>query len=55
MQELQAWSSDSLVDVYNDNSAKDMKWKGLDKLRAALEQESLKEELDEIENSGMGD
>ena len=51
IQELQAWSSDALVDIYNDNTAKDMKWKGLDKLRAALEQESLKEELDEIENS----
>ena len=50
VQELQAWSSDALVDIYNDNTAKDMKWKGLDKLRAALEQESLKEELDEIEN-----
>lgn len=53
VQELQAWSSDTLVDIYNDNTAKDMKWKGLEKLRAALEQESLKEELDEIENGGM--
>jgi site-specific recombinase XerD len=53
VQELQAWSSDALVDIYNDNTAKDMKWKGLDKLRAALEQESLKEELDEIENSDI--
>ena len=55
VQELQAWSSDALVDIYNDNSAKDMKWRGLEKLRAALEQESLKEELDEIENGGMDD
>lgn len=53
VQELQAWSSDALVDIYNDNTAKDMKWKGLDKLRAALEQESLKEELDEIENGSV--
>ena len=53
VQELQAWSSDALVDIYNDNTAKDMKWKGLDKLRAALEQESLKEELDEIDNSDV--
>lgn len=53
VQELQAWSSDALVDIYNDNTAKDMKWKGLDKLRAALEQESLKEELDEIENGDI--
>ena len=51
IQELQAWSSDALVDIYNDNTAKDMKWKGLEKLRAALEQESLKEELDEITGS----
>lgn len=50
VQELQAWSSDALVDIYNDNTAKDMKWKGLDNLRAALENESLQEELDEIEN-----
>lgn len=55
IQELQAWSSDVLVDIYNDNTAKDIKWKGLEKLRAALEQESLKEELDEIENEGMDD
>lgn len=53
VQELQAWSSDALVDIYNDNTAKDMKWKGLEKLRAALEQESLKEELDEIENGDI--
>ena len=51
VQELQAWSSDTLVDIYNDNTAKDMKWKGLDKLRAALERESLQEELDEIINN----
>lgn len=53
VQELQAWSSDALVDIYNDNTAKDMKWKGLDKLRAALEQESLREELEEIENGDI--
>lgn len=53
VQELQAWSSDALVDIYNDNTAKDMKWKGLEKLRIALEQESLREELDEIENGGI--
>jgi len=53
VQELQAWSSDALVDIYNDNTAKDMKWKGLEKLRIALEQESLREELDEIKNGGI--
>jgi site-specific recombinase XerD len=36
VQELQDWSSDSLVDLYNDATAKDRKWKGLDKLKAAL-------------------
>ena len=49
VQELQAWSSDTLVDIYNDNTAKDMQWKGLDKLRAVLEQESIAEDLDEID------
>ena len=49
IQELQKWSSDSLVDIYNDTTAKDRKWKNLDKLKAALEAESFKEELEEIE------
>lgn len=49
IQELQKWSSDSLVDIYNDATAKDRKWKNLDKLKAALEAESFKEELEEIE------
>lgn len=50
IQDLQKWSSDSLVDLYNDSTAKNRKWKNLDKLRVALESESLKEDLDEIEN-----
>lgn len=49
IQELQKWSSDSLVDIYNDATAKDRKWKNLDKLKAALEEESFEEELDQIE------
>ena len=49
IQELQKWSSDALVDIYNDATAKDRKWKNLDKLKAALEAESFKEELEEIE------
>lgn len=53
IQELQKWSSDALVDIYNDATAKDRKWKNLDKLKAALEEESFKAELDEIENSDM--
>lgn len=36
VQELQQWSSDTLVDLYNDNTAKDRKWKGLEKLKDAL-------------------
>lgn len=53
IQELQKWSSDALVDIYNDATAKDRKWKNLDKLKAALEEESFKAELDEIENGDM--
>ena len=49
VQSLQDWSSDSLVTLYCDTTAKDRKWKGLDKLKAALEQESLRAELEEIE------
>ena len=40
VQELQKWSSDSMLKIYNDNTAKDMKWKGLGKLKAHLEQNS---------------
>lgn len=50
IQELQQWSSDQLVDIYNDNTAKDIKWKGLAKLRAELERISFEEELEEINN-----
>ena len=39
IQELQGWSTDTLVDLYDDNTAKDREWKGLAKLRAQLEQE----------------
>ena len=41
VQELQNWSSDSLVDIYNDNTAKDVKWKGLEKLKAALNNDNI--------------
>lgn len=40
VQELQSWSSDALVDLYNDNTAKDVKWKGLAKLKEQLEKET---------------
>ena len=39
IQELQKWSSDALVDLYNDNTAKDRKWKGLTKLKEHLDGE----------------
>lgn len=42
VQELQDWSSDTLVNLYNDATIKDRKWKSLDKLKNALEQDSLK-------------
>ena len=38
VQELQQWSSDTLVSLYNDATVKDRKWKGLDNLKQALEQ-----------------
>ena len=44
VQELQQWSSDTLVTLYNDSTAKDRKWKGLDKLKEALEKEKIKSE-----------
>lgn len=47
VQSLQQWS-DGVIDIYNDSTAKDRQWRSLDKLRAALEQEALEEELDEI-------
>ena len=36
VQELQHWSSSEMVKIYNDNTIKDRKWKGLDKLKNAL-------------------
>lgn len=44
VQEMQQWCSDQLCDLYNDNTAKDRKWKGLDKLRTALEQDKVNQE-----------
>lgn len=38
VQELQDWSSDTLVNLYNDSTLKDRKWKNLDKLKDALGQ-----------------
>lgn len=55
VQSLQSWSSADMTDLYNDMTAKDRQWKNLDKLRSALEQESLNQELDEIENESSNE
>ena len=39
VQELQDWSSDTLVNLYNDATMKDRKWKNLDKLAQALKED----------------
>lgn len=49
VQALQDWSSDELVSLYCDSTAKDRDWKGLVKLRAALEHEALVNDLDVAE------
>ena len=51
VQELQDWSSDTLVNLYNDATIKDRKWKSLGKLKDALEKESSQEELGENKTS----
>lgn len=39
VQELQQWSSDQMLKIYNDNGIAERKWKGLDKLKNQLEKE----------------
>ena len=39
VQELQQWSSDTLVSLYNDATMRDREWKGLKKLKATLDEE----------------
>lgn len=59
VQEMQDWSSDTLVNLYNDMTMKDRTWSGLSKLKLALEQESKEEVKTEIETEngteGNGD
>lgn len=43
IQELQGWSTDTLVDLYDDNTAKEREWKGLAKLKAHIESEGGEE------------
>lgn len=50
VQNLQSWSSDTLVDIYNDNTIKDRKWKGLDKLRDALKSDTNESSVLNINN-----
>lgn len=45
VQTLKDWQSDVLVSVYDDSTAKDRKWKGLDKLKSALEQDKINQSL----------
>ena len=49
VQEMQNWCSDQLCDLYNDNTAKDRKWKGLDKLKTALEQDEMVQKTQQVE------
>lgn len=39
VQEMQDWSSDTLVNLYNDATAKDRTWAGLKKMKNALAEE----------------
>jgi site-specific recombinase XerD len=41
IQYMQDWSSDSMVNLYNDNTLKDKKWKCLDKLKEGLQNNSI--------------
>ena len=43
VKEIIAWESSDMVDVYNDLTVKERTFKGLDKLKAAMEQENKQE------------
>lgn len=51
IQAMQDWQSGELVDLYCDLTTKDRKWKGLDKLKDALEAESIKNEIEAIKSA----
>ena len=42
VQEIIGWTSSDMVAIYNDSTAKDRKWKGLEKLKVAIEKENNK-------------
>jgi integrase len=45
VQELQSWSTADMVKIYNDLTAKDRKWKGLDKLKNHLDDKDKDETI----------
>lgn len=47
VQEIVGWTSMDMVSIYNDATAKDRKWKGLNKLKVALEQDAKNDSVDE--------
>lgn len=51
IQEIHGWCSSDLVDLYTDLTAKERKWKGLDKLRASLDALALQDEIDDVLNN----
>jgi len=50
VQELQSWSTSDMVSIYNDMTAKDRKWKGLDKLKNRLNKDKNEETIKEESN-----
>lgn len=40
VQDIIGWTSSDMVAIYNDSTAKDRKWKGLEKLKVALQEEN---------------
>lgn len=42
VQDIIGWTSSDMVKIYNDSTAKDRKWKGLEKLKTAMAQENDK-------------
>ena len=38
--DLFGWSSSDMYKIYNDLSSKDKKWKGLDKLKTAIQEDA---------------
>ena len=45
VQDIIGWTSSDMVAIYNDSTAKDRKWKGLEKLKVALQEENKEENI----------